>query len=102
VNWDGNTKKIIYCTSTSCCNAGFEVVPSYVESTDHDADWIVAKALHGDSTTYWIVDKRFKVDLSRCEVISCDSTVKAHTFGPLRYAAYLKAIDSLGIELRID
>lgn len=103
IDWDSKTKKILYCTSTKCCDSGFEVVPSKVIEAKHNGNWIVAKAVSdNDEYSFWIVDKRFRMNLDSCNIVSCDSVLRAHIIGPITREKYRETVSDLGIHLELE
>lgn len=102
---------IVYCTgrSAGCCDAGIPVIPSrvdtlsqYVQSATADLNWIIAKTVNKDkSKGYWIIDKNFKIDLAKCDVVNCDSIIQSHIIGPLDSTDFEEKIKVSNINLHL-
>jgi hypothetical protein len=95
-------ENILYCTSQSCCNIGFPVIPPKIREVRFNDQWIIVKSIQKVNViSYWIIDKEFDIDLDKCAEIKCDSIIKANVFGPFLQKEFLQKKDSLNIDLSL-
>lgn len=104
-------RAIVYCTSREygSCVAGIPIIPSrndltdgksarYVDTATSSSRWIIARAIEANNNkSYWIIDKDFAVDLTKCEQVDCDSLIHRHVLGPLELEDFLKESSKLGL-----
>ena len=102
---------IVYCTSNSkCCHAGISIIPSkdfgitkaWVEKAEFNERWIIANSFlrNGEELGFWIIDKDYELDLSKCEEVDCDSIIQSHVIGPLDTLQFEEKKKELGIDLK--
>jgi hypothetical protein len=115
---EGDNKKdraIVYCSGRSfgSCYAGIYVIPTnlqhmengryaeYVETAKSNNKWIIAKSVFVDTKDerYWIMDKDFKLDITNCDSMNCDSILQSHVKGPFDINSFNGKKSDLGIDL---
>lgn len=106
---------IVYCTGKdfSGCYSGSYMIPTYnehmkngsyneyVELVHFDKNWIIVRSVQMEpsSRNYWIVNKNFGFDWSKCDEFDCIEAIRSKIIGPLNYTDYRVKKDSLDIEL---
>jgi hypothetical protein len=105
VNEDKSTSYILYCydiPGSKCCDSGITVVPTYVENTEADENWIIARSIKDNKDKFWIIKKNFEVDLANCEQVKCDSVIRSNVLGPMGLDDFNSTKRRLGITLDIS
>lgn len=104
VEENANKSYIVYCLSENSlgCNSSYDVIPKRVKDVAFNDRWIIAKSLEKEVENYWLVDKKFEMDLNNCQNISCDSILKAHIMGPLDSISFYKTLKNNDISLNFE
>lgn len=107
-------KIIVFCTGKSLeCYSGIPVVPTYhrqfkngkyaeyVEHAKSDSDWIIVQTtlVENGQKNYWIVNKKFKIDVENCELTNCESIIKSNVYGPFSYHKFIEQLRHLEVTL---
>jgi hypothetical protein len=102
---------IVYSTVTwGCCYTGIPVIPpsvyndytSYVDLAISNRKWIIVRSVNNDADfSYWIINKRFKLDLEKCKNKNCDSIIQENVYGPFKFESFIKIADSLHVNLNL-
>jgi hypothetical protein len=81
---------IVYNTvKWSCCYTGISVIPpsvnddytSYVDRAKSNCKWIIVRSVNHDANfSYWIINKRFNLDLEKWQDINCDSIIQENVY----------------------
>ncbi|MEN2436737.1 hypothetical protein AAH994_15070, partial [Weeksellaceae bacterium A-14] len=63
----------------------------YVLSAKSDKNWIIVETemLNEKTERYWLVDKRFSMDMNKCDQIDCNSLIQKHILGPFTHRELL-------------
>ena len=95
---------IVHCNPKNNCRTSFPVIPSKVEKFKFDEDQIISNSVqHFENTSsYWVINKNFNMDKSNCDNVSCDSILRAHTFGPFDQAEFSEFLAKNSIDLKLD
>ena len=102
---------IVYSTVTwGCCYTGIPVIPhsvyndytSYVDIAKSNRKWIIARSVNNDANfSYWIINKRFKLDLEKSQDKNCDSIIQENVYGPFNFETFKRTADSLKVNLNL-
>ena len=87
-----------YCFH-NCEKSSIIMIPPTVVDVHHDANWIIAKVVRGDSS-YWIIEKYVEIDFC----YDCgfgDSLRERNLFGPLNYGEFMNMLEEKAISLRL-
>jgi hypothetical protein len=102
---------IVYSTvKWGCCHAGIPVIPpsvyddytSYVDVAKSNHSWIIARSVNHDANfSYWIINKRFNLDLEKWKDKNCDSIIQKNVYGPYTFESFIKTADSLQVDINL-
>lgn len=98
VEADKDDIAIIYCTSQTCCSSGIPIVPSKIIKYKYDSRWIIAKSANKQQSTYWLIDKDFKVEFKYDS--DMDKKILSYVTGPLDSVSFTQKLANLEIDLK--